>query len=352
MTGQIAMTLALAWQVISPEAAEHARAGLRAQEQGHLAEAVTEFRKVTELAPQFDAAYVNLGAACLQNHAYGEAINPLRHALELNPALPGAHQMLGYALLAQGYAAEAIPHLEQTNTLDALGIAQMKTGKLPEAVETLEAALKQRPDDPDLLYYLSRASGLLSKNAFDELEGRYPDSARAHQSLGESYAALNRSVEAEKEFTTALKLRPDAPGIHLALGRLYTVAANWPKAEGEFRAEAKLQPGDSEAAYNLGQTLLQQGKLREARQELERADSLRPNMPETLSLLAKTESGQGDAVEAENAWKRVIAIEPDSRLAAQAHFGLASLYRKRGKQADAEREMAQFRKQQESDKAK
>ena len=236
----------LAWQAVSPEVVEHARAGLAAQQQGRLADAIAEFRKASELAPQLPAAFANLGAAYLQNRQYTEAVPALKRALELNPDLVGAHQMLGYALLAQGYAAEAIPHLQRSQTLDALGIAQLKAGNLSEAVTSLQAALKARPGDPDLLYSLGRASGLLSKNAFDGLESGAPNSARAHQALGENLAALKRTSEAESEFKQALAVRADAPGIHLELGQLYTSTSDWPKAEEQFRAECKLQPGDAD----------------------------------------------------------------------------------------------------------
>ncbi len=190
--------------------------------------------------------------------------------------------MLGYALLSAGFAAEAIPHLEKTQSQDALGIAQFKIGKLSEAVANLNAALAKRPNDPELLYYLGRASGLLSKEAFDTLESAYPESARAHQSLAENFAALRKVSEAEKEYQTALQIRPDAPGIHLALGELYVLAGELPKAEDEFQAEAKLQPGNAEASFRLGSALLQNGKTHEAKAVLESADKLRPQMPETL----------------------------------------------------------------------
>ncbi len=123
------LALGLAWQTVSPEVVRHVQAGMEAQKQGRLNDAIVEFKKVTELAPDLPAAFVNLGAAYLQNHEYGAAIGPLKKSLELNPDLAGAQQMLGYALLAQGYAAESIPYLEHAHAQDALGIAQLKTGK-------------------------------------------------------------------------------------------------------------------------------------------------------------------------------------------------------------------------------
>ncbi len=62
-------------------------------------------------------------------------------------------------------------------------------------------------------------------------------------------------------------------------------------------------------------------------------------MPETLYALGKAESLSGNASNAERAWTQVIALEKSSALAAQAHFGLAGLYRKQGKTQAAEREM-------------
>ncbi len=338
--------LLLARQDISREALQHAQTGIEAQKQGRLDAAIAEFRTVTELEPKLAAAFVNLGAVYLEKRDYGAAIPPLRRALELNPSLIGADQMLGYALLAQGYAAEAIPHLERAHDQEALGIAQLETGKLSEAIVNLQSAADKHPNDPDVLYYLGRACGLMSQQTFDALASAYPGSARAHQAAGESYWALRRVPEAEKEYHEALRLRPDTAGVHLALGEVYLGASELTKAELEFRAEEQLRPGSAESAYRLGGALLQEGKVGEARAQLERADGLKPGMPETLYSLGKAALLDGDTIAAEKAWTQVIAIEEGSPMAGQAHFALASLYRKQGKAAQAEHEMQQFRKSQ------
>jgi protein O-GlcNAc transferase len=255
-----------------------------------------------------------------------------------------AHQLLGYALLAQGYSAEAIPHLQRVGALDALGIAQIETNQLTEAVSSFTAALAQRPGDPDLLYYLGHASGLLSKDAIDTLLAAHPDSARAHQALAENYFVLRQMPQAEKEYQEALRLRPELPGLHLELGQVYANSAQWPEAEAEFRAECKLRPGNAEAAYRLGAALLQQGRAHDALPELKRSNELKPDMPETLYSLGKAASLDGDAATAERAWLKVVELEKNTSLAAQAHFGLAGLYRKQGKTAQAQHEMQEFQK--------
>jgi tetratricopeptide (TPR) repeat protein len=260
----------------------------------------------------------------------------------MNPSLAGADQMLGYALLSAGYTEEALPHLEKTEDPGAIGVADLKLGRFPEAIKNLNAALEKHPNDPDLLYYLGRASGLLSKSAFDTLESEFPDSARAHQSLAENYVALRRLSDAEREYKAAIKSRPDLPGLALAMGEMYLLVPDLSKAESEFRGAASLEPGSAEDAFRLGDTLLQEGKLPEARAELARADKLRPDMPQTLYALGKAQSLTGDTSGAEKSWQSVVSVEKNSDLAAQAHFSLATLYRKQGKQTEAAREMSEY----------
>jgi tetratricopeptide (TPR) repeat protein len=342
--------LFLAWQSSSPEALQHMQLGAAAEKSGNFDQAIAEYRKATELEPTIAAGFVSLGQAYLENRDYGGAIAPLKQALKLNPDLRPAHQLLGYALLAEGYPTEAISHLEKTGDQAALGIAQLEAGRLPDAVTNLQAALAKNPNDPDLLYYFGRASGLLSKQAIDSLIASYPDSPRAHQAMAENYYVLRQMPQAEKEFLEAIRLRPDLPRIHLELGLVYAGASQWAKAEEAFRAETKLQPGSAEAAFRLGNALLQQGKVQEARAELKRSDKLQPEMPETLYSLGKAASLEGDSASAEKSWKKVTELEKGTALAAQAHFSLAGLYRKQGKSEEAARAMQEFNKLQNTNR--
>jgi len=338
------LSVLIALQTSVSPAVQHLHVGLEAEKSGQLDAAVTEFRKATELDPNLTTAFADLGAVYIEKRDYAAAIPPLKRALELSPDLEGAHRLLGYALLAQGYATEAIPHLEKAHTEDALGIALLEAGKLPEALAVLQRALAQSPNDPELLYYYGRTAGLLSKQIFDELEARFPNSARAHQMMAQDYAVLRDVPSAEREFFEALRLRPQTAGLHLQLGELYARAQQWDKAEEQFRLETGLQPGSAEAFYRLGEALLQLGKFHEAREALVHSDLLRADMPETLYQLGKAAAMDGDNTMAEKSWQHLLILEKNTPLAAQAHFGLSGVYRKLGKPADADREMEEFRK--------
>lgn len=338
----------LAFQTLTPEAQKHAEAALELQKQGKQAEVITEYRKVAELMPELAAAHVTLGQALMQGGDFAGAIPPLRRALELNAELMGAHQMLGYSLLAAGYALEAIPHLEKIEAADALGIAQLKAGHYADAIGNLQKALLQRPTDPDLLYYLGRAAGLLSRDTFEALKEFQPGSARAHQFLGETYAVLHNAPGAEKEFIEAIRQRPTTPGIRLELGDLYAAGGKWDLAEAQYTIESDLQPGDAEAAFRLGNAQLQQGKVKDARKALERANTAGPGNSETLYLLGKAAGLEDDATSAEKAWLELLNLDRDSNFAAQAHFGLANLYRRRGNASKADAELKEFQRLQKA----
>lgn len=325
------------------EALALTQSGQEAENRGDLDQAIVAFRKAADLAPSDFTVLLNLGDAYMKKRDYAAAIPELKRAVALSPDSSSAHQLLGFALLAEGYASEAIPHLEKVHEYGALGIAQLQTDQPAEAVQNLQAALAKSPNDPDLIYYLSRAASALSTESVDRLLADFARTARGHQALGMNYYAAKMFPQAANEFKQAIALRPDLPGLRLQLGEIYVATSDWEKAEEQFRNEAKLQPGSPEAAYRLGEVLLHEGKMKEAADQLRRSNQLRPDMPETLYSLGKAES-VADPVAAEEAFTHVIQLEKSTPLAAQAYFALAGVHRKQGKTEAAARDMYEFQR--------
>jgi tetratricopeptide (TPR) repeat protein len=334
-------------QAVAPQPADQAKvllqSGIAAENRNDLDHALVEFRKAAELDPSSSEVLLRLGDAYMKKHDAAEAIAPLKRAAELSPDSLPIQQLLGYALLAQGYAAEAIPHLEIARDGGALGIAQLENDEPAKAIVNLQSALESDPNNPDLLFYMSRAETAAGSQLSERLLAAFPNSARAHQTRGQGYYQMKMIPEAVKEYEQAIAIRPDLPGLHLELGEIYAGRAEWPQAEEQFRAETKLHPGSAEAAFRLGDALAQQGKMKEAADELRRSDSLRPNMPETLYAMGRALAA-ADASAAEQALTTVLKIEQDSPLAAQADLLLASIHRKQGKSALASREMEDYRR--------
>jgi tetratricopeptide (TPR) repeat protein len=328
---------------VPPDALPLVQSGIDAENRGDFDQAVNAFRKAADLAPTTEIVFLRLGDAYMKKHDYAAAIPPLKRAAELTPDSAPVHQLLGYALLAQGYASEAISHLKIIHDYGALGIAQLQAGQAGEAVANLQAALAKSPDDPDLLFYLTRAATALSAQSLDRLRSVYPNSARGHQALGQTDYEMKILPEAAKEYEQAIALRPDLPGLRLELGQVFAAGSEWSKAEEQFRGEAQLQPGSAEAAYRLGNALMQQGKMKDAAEELKRSDLLRPDMPETLYALGRAAAISGPDV-AEHALQRVIELEKDTPLAGQAYLVLAQIHRKQGKTEQAARDLQDYRR--------
>jgi tetratricopeptide (TPR) repeat protein len=319
------------------------QSGIDAENRHDLDQAIAMFRKAADLDPSSGVAFLRLGDAYMQKRDYAAAIPPLKHAAELNPDSLPVHQLLGYALLAAGYASEAVPHLKMIQDYGALGIAQLQADQPGEAVANLQIALAKAPDDPDLLFYLSRAATAYSEQSSEKLLTTFANTARGHQVRGQNDYALKMFPEAEREYVQAIALRPDLPGLRLELGLVYAAQSEWEKAEEQFRGEARLQPGNAEAAYRLGDALLQRGKMKEAVVELQRSDSLRGDMPETLYALGRAAASSEPSV-AEQALTRAIELEKDTPLAAQAYLTLAGIHRRQGKTDQAAHEMQEYRR--------
>ena len=317
--------------------------GHDAENRGDFDQAIGNFKRAVDLAPSSPVALLALGEAYVRKHDYGEAIPALKRAVELTPDAVPVHKFLGYSLLSQGYASEAIPHLEIAHESAALGIAQLQTDRPAEAIVNLKEALAKSPDDPDLIYYLSRAGAALANQSQDKLLSEFPNSAREHQVLGQNYYAARMFSEAEKEYDQCIALRSDLPGLHLELGEIYAATSDWAKAEEQFRAETKLQPGNAEGAFRLGSALLQQGKMKEASEELQRSDSLRPDMPETLYALGRALAVRAPEA-AEGPLGRVISLEKQTPLAGQAYLLLAGIHKKQGRTEQATREMNEYKR--------
>ena len=172
-------------QAVAPQAADQAKvllqSGIDAENRKDLDRALVEFRKASELDPSSSEVLLRLGDAYLKKHDAADAIPPLKRAAGLSPDSVPIQQLLGYALLAQGYAAEAIPHLEVAHDAGALGIAQLENDQPAKAMVNLQSALESDPENPDLLFYLSRAETAAGSQSSERLLAAFPNSARAHQ---------------------------------------------------------------------------------------------------------------------------------------------------------------------------
>jgi tetratricopeptide (TPR) repeat protein len=128
---------------------------------------------------------------------------------------------------------------------DNLGLIYLEQGKLDEARQQLEAALKIEPDDLDALNNLGVIAFQLGK---DEEAARYfvtflrkqPDDADTHHNLGIVFLKHGKLKEAREHLETALRLKPDFASAHRYLGQVFRGLGKPDEARKHFQAAAHL----------------------------------------------------------------------------------------------------------------
>jgi tetratricopeptide (TPR) repeat protein len=209
--------------------------------------------------PENARAHNNLGGALLRAGRLTEAVEQLEFALRLAPAYPDAHNNLGVALA--------------------------QTGRIPEAITHYQAALRANPGFTDAHYNLGNAlvtAGRLPE-AIDEFEATLridPDHARAHNDLGVVLLEGGWIAEALAHNEAALRIQPDFAEAHYNLGNALVRIGRIPEACAQYEAALRFEPDFAKAHNNLGALLLQTGRIPKAVAHFEAALRIQPDYPD------------------------------------------------------------------------
>ena len=129
--------------------------------------AVTEFLKAAELAPQDSLIHANLGVALSQTGMYKEALLSFEKALQLGYDSPGLRYNRGVSFARVKLLDEAVQELETALSMDHrmvkaeydLGVLYSLQGKREKALEKVDTLFKR--------------NNKLSKKLFDQIESHY-----------------------------------------------------------------------------------------------------------------------------------------------------------------------------------
>jgi tetratricopeptide (TPR) repeat protein len=142
-----------------------------------------------------------------------------------------------------------------------------------------------------------------------------PESAVAHQRLGQTLFRLNRHEDALAEFTTARKIDPASNHPQVWMGQLYMVEKNVAEARKAFEQAYAAEPDNEGTARAYVEWLIQQNDLAKARSV---ASALREKSPNSIpailldGVISKL-LGQNDA--AEEALTKVLTLDPNNSIA-------------------------------------
>jgi len=161
-----------------------------------------------------------LGAIKLRAREFNPAIENLKRAVELNPDLPEVHSYYGRALRAAGdtpaateqFRAELAHHPNDFVSNLEISVLLKQEGRLAEARQRLDAALRVRPEDPGAFYQLASIDVMEGRNqqalaALERIVKAAPNFTEAQVSLATVYYRLNRREDGDRVRAIVRKLQ-------------------------------------------------------------------------------------------------------------------------------------------------
>jgi len=222
------------------------------------------------------------------------------------PRNPRAHLHLGHALYDLNRIAEADAQfrlallLQPYGNFDArfdLGNAELREGRVPEAIDNLAEAVRLKPDSfegqsswGDALFAAGRIGEAMEH--YEQALRLNPDYALAHYNLGNAQAQLGRMPEAIEQYQAALRLNPAYAEAEDNLGNALFQERRFDDALAHYEAAARLTPNNARVQYNLGNALLQAGRVGEAKEHYEAALRLQPDFAEVQEMLHRLSSAR------------------------------------------------------------
>jgi tetratricopeptide (TPR) repeat protein len=138
-----------------------------------------------------------------------------------------------------------------------------------------------------------------------------PNSAVAHNNLGFALLNKGRLPEAAEQFEAAIKIKPDYAFAHNGLGNALFLSGHAAEAIGHYQDALRIDPGYPEAHNGLANALLQSGHIPEAKAECEKALKLNPNYAEAHCNWGLILAQEGRIPEAIEQFETALRLNPD-----------------------------------------
>ena len=273
---------------------------------GKLDDATKYLEKVLLLQPDNDLARLYLGDIAAQQKKLDAAIQWYRSVTEKDQIFKARLRLVDVIMLRDGIdaAMRELEAMHAENPSQQVGIILLQhdllleAGRVDEALQIINIALADSPDDLDLLYARAMIAARREDVAGLEKDLQHvlkiePGHAQALNAYGFTLADLtDRYSEAYTLIQAALKQKPGDPFILDSMGWVEYRRGNFSAAEGYLR-RALAKRNDQEIASHLVEVLLAAGKVREAKKVWVKATKKFPDS-EKLQAVGEKLKGKGE----------------------------------------------------------
>jgi tetratricopeptide (TPR) repeat protein len=246
-------------------------------------EAMAEYTRAIELAPNDSEGWRLRGEAFRRANQHDQALADCSKAVELDPADSLAHLHLAHSLKEKGRVDQAIAEYQAAARLKPVvqgplwsldKIEEMNgKGLLDRYLAAFARAARLGPEDGFARAFYGMA--LAGKGRWEDALVEYraahrlvPDNPFLHTYFRDALVSTGRYDEAIDDFKKELSLRPNDPDLHTDLGRAFYAKGLFNEASAEFRKALSLSPGEDRFHLGvylfLGEALENSGQLEEA----------------------------------------------------------------------------------------
>lgn len=204
--------------------------------------------------------------------------------------------------------------LALAEALNAEGVEAAKSGKITEAAELFQKAIRLRPDytaaygNLGKAFYYTRqfSEAIVALKKTIELKS---DDAEVYNNLGVIYVESGRTNEAVVVFKRTLELQPNMAMARYNLGNAYVQLKKFKQAVPLLEQAVRLEPNNADIRSELGYALRHLKKYDEAIAQMQEAVRLQPQFPKTQIFLGQLYLLNGDRQSALAHYRKLTAID-------------------------------------------
>lgn len=281
------------------------------------------YKKIVELSPSDEGAHYMHCMVLLRQDKMEQATAARDTMLGIFKETPRVYMLNGIIAFQKENFADAATFFQ--NSVDAapslegyyrLALALQRMGNSESALSNLRRLLDISPQHSQALALTSKI--YLSQNRLqdalaeaEKLAGFYPDSAQAHQLLGNVQNALGDTKASLASFQRALEIDPDMSDAMLARSAILMSEKRFDEAAGELSRAMKTESGNVQARAAMANYHLGRNDANAAEKVLLEGLVELPDNPVLLTIYASIDASRGQEAEALKKLKTASERDPN-----------------------------------------